>query len=74
MYNQNMDIEKQILAPIDDVLAEYERITPAVDARMCIEGQVWAELDESVAQGWRTPEEAQDLFLQWRTDYLAGNI
>lgn len=69
-----MEIQRQILDPIDAALAENERITAPVDSRMCIEGQVWAELDESVQQGWRTYEEAEDLFLQWRTDYLAGNL
>lgn len=65
-----MDINKEILQPIDEAL----RLTPEVDSSMCIEGQVWAELDESVQQGWRTQEEAEDTFLQWRTDYLQGKL
>lgn len=58
-----MDIEKQILQPIDEALANYR----TQDHFMSIESQVWAELDASVKGGWRTEEEAQDAFLEWRT-------
>lgn len=51
-----------------------DRITAPIDARMCVESQVWAELDESVQQGWRTQDEAEELYAQWFEDWSSGNI
>lgn len=61
-----MDIEKEILGPIDRTLAAVH----VPDFIRSVEGSVWADLDESVQLGFRTPEEAQDTFLQWRAQYL----
>lgn len=39
---------------------------PSMDAECSIEGQIWEDLQVEVASGWRTPEEAYELFYSWR--------
>ena len=66
-----MDHIDETIRIIDAAVAEQPAMYVSGDALACIESEVWAELDQSVKEGWRTEEEAQDLFMAWRGTYLA---
>lgn len=52
------------------VLEEGDNILYVTDDRLrSLEDDVWHDLDESVEQGWRTQEEAEEAFLEWRSHY-----
>lgn len=56
----------RIIAPIEQELRGPNVIYLPGDQVRALEDQVWEELEESVAGGWRTQEEAQEAFLAWR--------
>lgn len=67
MENQHIEAALQAIDRAQDLSAIYI----SEDHRCRIEEEVWSELSESVEQGWRTQEEAQDLFMAWRGTYLS---
>lgn len=63
-----MDIERIIIG-IDEGLDEARPIYLQHDQLMAIEDEVWLELHNSVEGGWRSEDEAIEVFILWRERY-----
>lgn len=65
---ENID---DIISRIDAGLEEAHQIYMPQRLYADIQDQVWSDLSESVAGGWRTQAEAEDTFMEWRATHLS---